>query len=89
MDKADLDILCAVPYEGYRQKVLKAIRGGAKGVVVKAQLLRNKAPSSSGSRGRQLIINPGGRVVGAPDFASHEEVEAEEVDGEGDVHDSA
>lgn len=63
-DEADLDIVCEMPDSGARGEVLEAVRERCDaGTGVVARLARSKA-----GKGRQLLVNPRGRVVGAPDF---------------------
>ena len=79
-ETTDLDLVSAIPQFETRDTFLGMLRAD-KGRIggVRARWMRNKAAFN-----RQLLLNPGRRVVGAFCFGSAEEVVVEEEDGEGD-----
>lgn len=85
-DDADLDLVSDIPQFGNRDQFLNKLRTTDGQGGVRARLARNKA---TGSRGT-LLLNPGGRVVGAPCFGTPvvaEEISDEEEEGENDGDD--
>ena len=79
-ETADLDLVSDIPQFGTRDTFLGKLRADKEGIGgVRARLMRNEAAFN-----RQLLLNPGRRVVGASCFGSAEEVVVEEEDGEGD-----
>ena len=79
-ETADLDMVSDIPQFGTRDTFLGKLRADKERIGgVRARLMRNKAAFN-----RQLLLNPGRRVVGASCFGSAEEVVVEEEDGEED-----
>ena len=79
-ETADLDLVSDIPQFGTRDTFLGKLRADKERVGgVRARLMRNKAALN-----RQLLLNPGRRVVGASCFGSAEKVIVEEEDGEED-----
>ena len=77
-ETADLDLVSDIPQFETRDTFLGKLRADKERIGgVRARLMRNKAAFN-----RQLLLNPGRRVVGAFCFGSAEEVVVEEEDGE-------
>ena len=86
--KADLNIVCDIPYRGSRTAVLQKVDLTADGKGgVKIRHARNKPSDTTTSNTSALLVNTGcGRIVGAPNFPrrssrGEEEGEAEKDEG--------